>query len=93
MKCAICQFKNPEDSNFCLECGQKLEQKCPKCDKSLPTGAKFCNGCGYRLSTKSTQSQIEISFNEKFDNIQRYLPKALIHKILSQKKKIEGERR
>jgi class 3 adenylate cyclase/predicted ATPase len=93
MKCAICKFKNPEDSNFCLECGQKLEQKCPQCDKSLPTGAKFCNGCGCRLLTKSTPSQLEISFNEKFDNIQRYLPKALIHKILSQKKKIEGERR
>ena len=43
MKCPKCQFENPKDSKFCLECGQKLElKKCPQCGKDLPAEAKFC---------------------------------------------------
>jgi class 3 adenylate cyclase/tetratricopeptide (TPR) repeat protein len=93
MQCPECQFENPEDSNFCLECGQKIEQKCPQCNKMLPAGAKFCNGCGYKLITKSTPSQKEPSFDEKLDKIQKYLPKGLTEKILSQRNRIEGERK
>ncbi|MGD9280092.1 MAG: adenylate/guanylate cyclase domain-containing protein [Desulfobacterales bacterium] len=93
MQCPECQFENPADSNFCLECGQKLEQKCPQCEKVLPVGAKFCNGCGHKLITKSTPSQKEPSFDEKLDKIQKYLPKGLTEKILSQRNRIEGERK
>ena len=93
MQCLECQFENPEDSNFCLECGQKLERKCPQCEKALPVGAKFCNGCGYKLKAKSTPSQKKFSFDEKLDKIQRYLPKGLTEKILAQKDRIEGERK
>jgi class 3 adenylate cyclase/tetratricopeptide (TPR) repeat protein len=93
MQCSNCQFENPEDSNFCLECGQKLEHKCPQCEKVLPGGAKFCNGCGHKLVTGPTPSQKELSFDEKLDKIQRYLPKGLTEKILAQRDRIEGERR
>ena len=93
MQCPECQFENPEDSNFCLECGQKLERKCAQCEKLLPVGAKFCNGCGHKLTGKSTPSQKELSFDEKINKIQRYLPKGLTEKILAQRDRIEGERK
>ncbi len=35
----------------------------------------------------------ELSFDEKIDKIQRYLPKGLTEKILSQRSKIESERK
>ena len=93
MRCPKCQFDNPEDSNFCLECGQKLEQKCPQCEKALPLRAKFCNSCGHELTTKPGPSAREPSFDEKLSRIQKYLPQGLTEKILSQRDRIEGERK
>jgi class 3 adenylate cyclase/tetratricopeptide (TPR) repeat protein len=45
------------------------------------------------LTTPSEPVVKELSFDEKLDKIQRYLPKGLTEKILSQRDKIEGERK
>jgi class 3 adenylate cyclase/tetratricopeptide (TPR) repeat protein len=70
-----------------------LEIACPQCNKSLPTEAKFCDGCGHNLAIPSEPPPKDLSFEEKLDKIQRYLPKGLTEKILSQRDKIEGERK
>jgi class 3 adenylate cyclase/tetratricopeptide (TPR) repeat protein len=67
--------------------------KCPKCRSENPKGSNFCNECGHGLIPISTATPKGLSFDEKIDRIQRYLPKDLSEKILSQKDKIEGERR
>jgi len=54
---------------------------------------KFCGGCGKNLTVPSESKQKDLSFDEKLDKIQRYLPKGLAEKILSQRDKIEGERK
>jgi class 3 adenylate cyclase len=41
----------------------------------------------------SKQAAKELSFDEKLDKIQRYLPKGITEKILSQRDRIEGERK
>jgi hypothetical protein len=92
MKCNRCQFENPKGSKFCLECGQKFEFKCPNCNKDLPIEAKFCNECGQDLRKPSETPPKDLSFDEKLTKIQKYLPKGLTEKILSQRDRIEGER-
>ena len=67
--------------------------KCPKCQFENPEGMRFCGKCGHKLSISSELSPKELSFAEKLKKIQRYLPKGLTEKILSQKDKIEGERK
>ncbi|MFQ5917452.1 MAG: adenylate/guanylate cyclase domain-containing protein, partial [Candidatus Binatia bacterium] len=50
--------------------------------------------CGHNLTLPSREPVIkELSFDEKLDKIQRYLPKGLSEKILSQRDRIEGERK
>jgi len=93
MKCPKCQFENPETRKFCRECGTKLILVCPQCHfENLPAD-KFCSECGYQLSLLPKPFPKELSFDEKLAKLQRYLPKGLTEKILSQRDKIEGERK
>ncbi|MDY6789808.1 MAG: adenylate/guanylate cyclase domain-containing protein [Thermodesulfobacteriota bacterium] len=93
MKCPKCQFENSAGVNFCVECGGKLEKICPECGYSNSPSHKFCGGCGFNLTVPSESTPKDLSFDEKIDKIQRYLPKGLTEKILSQRNKIEGERK
>jgi len=70
-----------------------MELKCPNCDQALPSKAKFCNECGHNLILPTEPPPKDLSFDEKIDKIQRYLPKGLTEKILSQRDRIEGERK
>jgi class 3 adenylate cyclase/tetratricopeptide (TPR) repeat protein/ribosomal protein L40E len=93
MICQECQFENPEGMQFCGKCGAKLEQICPKCNFPNPPQFIFCGKCGHNLTLPSEQPSKDLSFDEKLDKIQRYLPKGLTEKILSQRDRIEGERK
>jgi class 3 adenylate cyclase/tetratricopeptide (TPR) repeat protein/ribosomal protein L40E len=93
MKCPKCQFENPEEAKFCIKCGMPMEFHCPKCGAKTPVSGDFCMECGHNLTTPSEPVVKELSFDEKIDKIQRYLPKGLTEKILSQRDKIEGERK
>jgi len=93
MKCPKCQTDNPDDAKFCNECANKLEFLCPECGKANRPGSKFCNECAHILTPASEPPPKDLSFDEKLDKIQRYLPKGLTEKILSQRDRIEGERK
>jgi class 3 adenylate cyclase/tetratricopeptide (TPR) repeat protein len=93
MECPKCQFENRNEAIFCLKCGEKLEIKCLQCGNSLPPEALFCDKCGHNLIIPSEPAPKELSFDEKIEKIQKYLPKGLTDKILSQRDKIEGERK
>jgi len=93
MKCPKCQFENSGEAKFCNECGSKLEIACSSCGKVNPLNSKFCNECGHNLTLQKEPIRKELSFDEKLAKIQRYLPKDLTQRILSQRDKIEGERK
>ncbi|UCB49796.1 MAG: zinc ribbon domain-containing protein, partial [Deltaproteobacteria bacterium] len=98
MKCQKCQFENPDDAKFCIECASSMEFHCPNCGSLTPATGKFCKECAYDLRKPKESPPIEpppkaLSFDEKLDKIQRYLPTGLTEKILAQRDRIEGERR
>jgi len=93
MKCPQCQFENREGAKFCKECGAKLDLTCPQCGNILSPDSRFCDECGSQLIPSSEWAPKELSFDEKLTKIQKYLPKGLTEKILSQKDRIEGERK
>ena len=93
MKCPKCQFENPDNAKFCIECASPMEFHCPNCEAITPATGKFCQECAYDLRKPKTTPPKEISFDEKLTKIQKYLPKGLTEKILSQRDRIEGERK
>jgi class 3 adenylate cyclase/tetratricopeptide (TPR) repeat protein len=67
--------------------------KCPECQFENPEDFYFCGKCGCQLSTSSNLPVTEQSLKTKLKRIQRYLPRALVEKVLSQRDELEGERR
>jgi len=58
-----------------------------------PGTGNFCMDCGHRLSRPAEKLSADISFDEKIKKIQKYLPEGITEKILSQRDRIEGERK
>ena len=93
MKCPECQSDNREGVKFCEECGAKMEVTCPSCGDKIPLGKKFCGECGHKFDLSSKETPKDLSLNEKLEKIQKYLPKGMAERILSQRDRIEGERK
>ena len=94
MICRKCQFENPAGIKFCGECGTEITLGCPSCSSFNPPQFKFCGECGHSLiPSQEPLAPRDLSFDEKLAKIQKYLPSGLTQKILSQKDRIEGERR
>lgn len=47
--CPSCKSHNPAGSQFCNNCGAKLNSLCPNCGAQVSDGMKFCNKCGTKL--------------------------------------------
>jgi hypothetical protein len=68
--------------------------KCPKCQIDNREEAGFCDSCGQKISTTPSEKTTTIlSPKDKLSRIQKYLPRGLAEKVLSQRDKIEGERK
>lgn len=93
MQCPNCQSENRDGAKFCNECGKKFDVTCPECSTSNRVGSKFCDECGHKLTCSTKTIPQQLTFGEKLTKIQKYLPKGLTEKILSQKDRIEGERK
>lgn len=93
MKCSKCGLECEQGQNFCTDCGTKLSLRCPQCNSEVKVTDKFCGKCGNNLKFPSEEKAKELTFEEKLDKIQRYLPGGLTEKILSQRVQIEGERK
>ena len=67
--------------------------KCPACRFDNSEGAKFCNECGHSLTGISRAMPQPLSLDQKIAKIQQHLPQALAEKIITQRDRIEGERK
>lgn len=93
MKCPECGFESVDAARFCNECGVRLELSCPSCRARNPFASKFCCQCGHPMAPPESDTPWKVSFDEKIAKIQKYLPDGLTEKILSQKDRIEGEKK
>jgi predicted amidophosphoribosyltransferase len=92
MKCSECQTDNREGAKFCGKCRAKLSLICPQCDSENPPENAFCDQCGFDIKKPKETLPKDLSFDEKLEKIQKYLPKGITEKILAQRDRIEDER-
>lgn len=89
--CGDCGAENPVSSNFCSECGQKIEVEevkdniCFNCGFTNDVTAKFCGKCGHDLSVKKLNETS--SFEDPVKSRSVSERKGLTHKLLSDAKK------
>ena len=93
MKCPQCQVDNKGEARFCRKCGVKFSSVCARCGAENLLEDGFCDQCGQDLRAPAKPLPKDLSFDEKLAKIQRYLPKGLTEKILSQRDRIEGEKK
>ena len=93
MKCSKCRFENRVGVKFCIECGSGLLLRCTNCHRDNLSESKFCEECGSALKPASGKAPADLSFDEQLEKIKKYIPTGLTEKILSQRDKIEGERK
>jgi len=84
MKCSKCNFENPQEAKFCMECGEKLENVCAKCGAELPAEAKFCMECGAKVGDAVATSTEETPPPPKLEDmharLQSVIPQSLVEK-------------
>ena len=63
-KCPNCGVENPENSRFCIGCGNAITVseessglKCSGCGAEVPPESKFCVGCGTANTCPRRDSQ------------------------------------
>ena len=66
MRCEKCGYENPDDANFCIKCGSKIESGekvsgkiCPNCGANNYNDSVFCSECGNMLEYKEDEPQEE----------------------------------
>src|SRR5262249_19668996 len=88
MQCSQCRHQAPPDTEFCPECGAKLELVCLQCGTGNALSHKFCKECGNRLDAGKLTGPAP-----KFLSPDAYTPKYLVEKILTSKHSLEAERK
>ncbi|MBO4623489.1 MAG: zinc ribbon domain-containing protein [Bacilli bacterium] len=73
MRCDKCGFENPDDANYCINCGRKIEKTepkvtekiCPKCGAKNYNDSVFCSECGNMLEYKKEEQKEELFVTKK----------------------------
>jgi class 3 adenylate cyclase/tetratricopeptide (TPR) repeat protein len=94
MECPYCHTINPENANFCTNCGRELFQKCTNCSASVSMGASFCQNCGQAVpqtgsntrlagveETATSDLPVESWQTSPGEILHRYIPRELLRKL------------
>jgi class 3 adenylate cyclase/tetratricopeptide (TPR) repeat protein len=87
MKCASCQFNNPEGMNFCGKCGSPLTVACPTCEHQNPAGVKACEMCKGKIA----HTDVVPAYANR--SALEYTPRFLMESALKYKSSMIGERK
>jgi class 3 adenylate cyclase/tetratricopeptide (TPR) repeat protein len=87
MKCPRCQYENPPQAKYCLECATPLALRCTNCGAQRSAAAKFCSECAHPAGPVGRPGP------QRFGAPEAYTPKHLAKRIINSQTALEGERK
>lgn len=76
MICEKCKKEIPDNANFCIHCGNQINQEstnnCPKCGKEFDDTTVFCTSCGEKVGpVKKNPQKIVITRVEQKETVHK----------------------
>lgn len=59
MRCPRCGGENPDNKNYCGDCGASLQARCQFCGEQTTAGAAVCSACGAVLAQRSDAAGVQ----------------------------------
>ena len=68
MYCPECNKETPDEAQFCIECGARVNKECPRCALVIRLRARMCLHCKYEL-TEADVALVEKKEVERLDKL------------------------
>jgi class 3 adenylate cyclase/ribosomal protein L40E len=88
VQCTRCGTDNPDQAEFCLNCGAPFTLSCPRCGAALPLQARFCFRCGCPLEAGAIEQP-----DDSATWLRRLVPKEYAERLRAALGQAHDERR
>lgn len=71
--CPKCNSQNDATNQYCLSCGNAMQNNCPNCGSPVDLSARFCSACGVGLGWATRVREIQYLVTQTENNVNQMI--------------------